>query len=54
MTHAAETFFTVTRHAFDPRADFRQRTVRMNMTQVSIERVLDGIKMAGRRAGGGL
>ena len=46
MTNLAETFFTVTRHAFDARADTRRRIVRMNMTQVSIERVLGGIKMA--------
>ncbi len=38
--------FTVARRAFDPRADRQERTVHMSLTQVSIERVLCGIKMA--------
>ena len=46
MTELAPTFFTVTRHGYDARADHRKRTVHMSMTQVSIERVFDGIKMA--------
>ena len=38
--------FTIARRAFDPRADRRERTVHMSLTEVSIERVLSGIKMA--------
>ncbi len=38
--------FTVTRDAYDERADFKRRTVHMSMTQVSIERVMRGIKMS--------
>jgi hypothetical protein len=45
MTDLARQSFTVTRHAFDARADQRRRTIHMSMTQVSIERVVDGIKM---------
>jgi hypothetical protein len=45
MSDPARQSFTVTRHAYDPRADTRRRTVHMSMTQVSIERVMDGIKM---------
>ncbi|MGD0633713.1 MAG: hypothetical protein ABSA13_05490 [Beijerinckiaceae bacterium] len=45
MSDLARQSFTVTRHAYDPRADSRLRTVHMSMTQVSIERVMDGIKM---------
>lgn len=46
MTDLAPTHFTVARHAFDPRADQLRRTVHMSMTQVSIERVLAGVRMA--------
>lgn len=46
MTDLARQFFTVTRHAYDSRADRRCRTVHMSMTQVTIERVFDGIKMS--------
>ncbi|WP_158809204.1 hypothetical protein [Beijerinckia sp. L45] len=45
MTDLARQSFTVTRHAFDARADHRRRTIHMSMTQVSIERIVDGIKM---------
>ena len=45
MSDPARQSFTVTRHAYDPRADTKLRTVHMSMTQVSIERVMDGIKM---------
>ena len=45
MTDLARQSFTVTRHAFDARADQRRRTIHMSMTQVSIERIVDGIKM---------
>jgi hypothetical protein len=45
MTDLARQSFTVTRHAFDARADYGRRTIHMSMTQVSIERIVDGIKM---------
>lgn len=45
MTDPARQSFTVTRHAYDPRADFKRRTVYLSLTQVSIERVMAGIKM---------
>ena len=45
MSDLARQSFTVTRHAYDARADHHRRTVHMSMTQVSIERIVDGIKM---------
>jgi hypothetical protein len=45
MSDPARQSFTVTRHAYDPRADYGRRTVHLSLTQVSIERVLDGVKM---------
>lgn len=45
MTHAALDAFSITRHAADPRADGARRTVRISATAVTIERVLDGVRM---------
>ena len=45
MSDLARQSFTVTRHAYDARADQRRRTIHMSMTHVSIERVVGGVKM---------
>jgi hypothetical protein len=45
MSDPARQAFLVTRDAFDTRADQHNRTIHMSMTQVSIERVVQGIKM---------
>ena len=45
MSQTAIDAFSVTRHAVDPRADGAKRTVHVSATRVTIERVLQGVRM---------
>lgn len=45
MNQNALKTFSVTRHGVDPRADDARRIVHINATHVSIERVLQGVRM---------
>lgn len=45
MSQTAKEMFEVTRHAVDPRADGARRTVCVSATRVTIERVLQGVRM---------
>ena len=45
MNQTAAEHFEITRHAVDPRADGARRVVSVNATRVTIERVLQGVRM---------
>ena len=45
MSQTATELFEITRHAVDPRADGARRTVCVSATRVTIERVLQGVRM---------